>query len=258
MRPYYFIIAIALLLCSWHTYAAGNSSQMLWQKGTSFYQQKQYDSAAADLEQVAATSPYNAAVYYDLGNAYYRLNKIGPAVLNYERALRIDPSFQAAKDNLLLTQNRISNRIQAGTDIFFIRWWNSMTAPGKANIWSVIALCLFVIVIVLMAAKRLSNPGTYKLPVQVNGVLLFIFLCILILAFCASRNSMQNDTAVVMENDAPLMNADMKGKPILLVPEGTTITVKQESNNRAEVTLPDGRTGWLQTTDFRKVNISGI
>lgn len=30
-------------------------------------------------------------LFYNLGNAYYRQGKLGLAILNYERALRLDP-----------------------------------------------------------------------------------------------------------------------------------------------------------------------
>ncbi len=127
-----FSILTILLLTVINFTAAGNYNDQ-WQKGTSFYSQKQYDSAAFYFEQIAAGKPLNAEVYYNLGNAYYRLNKIPLSVLNYERALRINPDHKEAKDNLILAQNRISNHIPNAGDIFFITWWQSLTQAGQVN-----------------------------------------------------------------------------------------------------------------------------
>ena len=63
-------ITVALLLSALHCLAAGNYPS-LWQKGNSFYEQKQYDSAAVYFEQIAAVKPQNAEIYYNLGNTYY-------------------------------------------------------------------------------------------------------------------------------------------------------------------------------------------
>ena len=48
-----------------------------WAKANAFYQQKNYDSAAVYYEKIAAGKPRQAAVFYNLGNTYYRLNRIG-------------------------------------------------------------------------------------------------------------------------------------------------------------------------------------
>ena len=251
------LLSIIVLLAI-QSYAGGNNYAAQWEKGNSFYRQKQYDSAVACFEQIAALKPYNTEVYYNLGNAYFRLNKTGPAVLNYERALRADPDNKAAKDNLLVTQSRISNRIQAGGDVFFIRWWQALTRPGKANAWAIMALVSFTLLIVLIIFKRITKPGTYTLPVQVNGLLALLFVCCFLFAYCAAANARDNSGAVVMEKDAPLMNGELKGKPILLVPEGTTVHIKNEKGSWAEVSLPDGRSGWLQMSVLARIMVKGI
>ena len=174
-----FLITVALILGSLHCFADGNYSAQ-WQKGNNFYEQKQYDSAAFYYEQIAALKPLNAEIYYNLGNTYYRLNKVGFAVLNYERALKINPGYKEAKDNLLLAQGRISNNINPIGDIFFIRWWNAITMPGNATAWSVTALIIFLLFIGLLLVVRLRKT---RISVQLQGILVLLLLCFLSLAF---------------------------------------------------------------------------
>ena len=115
-----FWITPILLLYTFQLFAS--SANEWWQKGNKFYAQKQYDSAAYYYEKLAVQKPKDAVLYYNLGNSYYKLNDIGLAVLNYERALHLDPGYKDAEDNLILTQSRIANRIQGSEDIFFVRW----------------------------------------------------------------------------------------------------------------------------------------
>lgn len=244
MRKTYLITAIILISCV-HCMAAGNSYNTQWQKGTDFYQQMRYDSAQYYFEQIAALKPQNAEVYYNLGNTYYRLNKIGLAVLNYQRALHINPDFKDAKDNLALTESRINNHIPTTGNVFFIDWWHTITHANRTGAWSVAALITFVLIILAMLGRRYLKSEK-KIPVQVPGILGFICVCFLVLAFSAARNSQEADEAVVMQNDAPLMNAEHKGKPLALVPEGTTVKILDEKAGWVEVSLPDGRSGWLQ------------
>jgi tetratricopeptide (TPR) repeat protein len=233
--------------------AVGNYNAQ-WQKGAAFYQQSQYDSAAYYFEQIAALKPQNPEVYYNLGNTYYRLNKIAFAVLNYQRALQIKPDYKEAKDNLALTEARISNHIQPTNEIFFLEWWQSITHPIKTTIWSIAALFAFILIIVSLFSRRYGKAG-HRIPVQVPGIFGFICVCFLILAFAAAKRAQASNQAVVMENDAPLMNSEQKGKPLSLVPEGTTVKILDEKARPGwvEVSLPDGRSGWLQANLIDKI-----
>ena len=152
-----FLTATILLFSAAYIFAAGNTAA-LWQKGNELYKQKQYDSAAAYYEQIAAGKPCNALVYYNLGNAYYRQNKVGPAILNYQRALNADPTYKDAKDNLLLAEGRMSNHMQVVEDVFFVTWWNDLTAAARQKFWAIAALLVFIAMVGVMLANRL-RPG---------------------------------------------------------------------------------------------------
>ena len=136
---------------------AQGSPHQCWKQGNAFYQQKQYDSAAACFERIATHHPDDPKVFYNLGNTYYRLNKIGLAVLNYERALKRKPDYTQASENLALTQSRIPGFIQPVKDIFFIRWWKALTASGLIMVWSILSLILFIAFIGLLLYRRLNR-----------------------------------------------------------------------------------------------------
>lgn len=242
------VIAVYCLLFSLQS--VGSTFQTQWKKATSCYMQKQYDSAVFYFEQIAAQTPRNADVYYNLGNAYYRLNKIAPAVLNYEKALHIKPSYKEAKDNLAITQARINHGIPKSEAIFFIEWWRSLTAPANASSWATLAAASFVLSIISIWLIRYRK---FSLPVQVPGILIFVSLCALVPAFKSASRYVNPRKAVVFENDAPLMRKELKGKPVMLIPEGTTVTIEAENDSWAEVILPDGRSGWVLLEQMKKI-----
>src|SRR6185312_5721021 len=180
------IIVIFILLATLRCLAA-EPYNVLWQRGDQFYQQKEYDSAAYYFEQIAAQKPWNAEVYYNLGNTYYRLNRMGPAILNYERALRINPEYKEAKDNLVLAKSRVSNRIQNNNEIFFVQWWHFLTEGTKATMWTILSLIAFLSVLGFSLVKRLRK-GLSSIPPQLIGVLIVVWSVLLTLSFAASNN----------------------------------------------------------------------
>ena len=240
MKRYLSILFFVLaFLSTAHASAPGE----LWQKGNQAYQQKQYDSAAFFYEQLAALQP-TAIVYYNLGNVYYRANKIGPAVLNYERALHLQPGFKEAEDNLLLTQARIGNRVQTGQDIFFVRLWNSVTSGSKANLWAVVNILVLILLLGAILLKRFRNPSWLR-P-QVTGALVLVWLVFLVIAIQSAGNATRHDAAIVIQGDTPLINDTQAAKTQSLLPEGTKVFVIGKKGGRTEVKLGDGRTGWVQ------------
>ena len=68
----------------------------------SLYLKKEYYSAIKYYEESLKKDGLSSDVYYNLGNAYYRSNMLGKSILNYERALRLDPENSDAKFNLEL------------------------------------------------------------------------------------------------------------------------------------------------------------
>jgi hypothetical protein len=104
-----------------------------------------------------------------------------------------------------------------------------------------------------MLVNRTRKKGVTAIPSQLMGVLVFVWLCILALAWFSGRNAADSHKAVVMVHDAPLMNADLKGKPISLIPEGTTIRINATRGEYIEATLPDGRKGWVEVSLIDKI-----
>jgi len=238
------------VVCATTCFAAADVNPV-WQKANSFYQQKQYDSAIYYYEQLAASKPDNAPLYYNLGNAYYRSNKIGPAVLNFERALHIAPNFTAASDNLTLTQSRIANKITPVPEIFFVRWWKNMTNAANATATAVLSLLLFIVLIGILLQNRFRRPQWLR--GQMIGGLMIIWLCTLIIAVESAVHAHSRDIAVVMQSDAPLMTSNQQTKTQSLIPEGTTVKIISAKSGWVEVLLPDGRSGWLVETALERI-----
>ncbi len=238
-----FLTATIILLSIFQSTAADKLAQY-WDMANNAYRLKDYDTAAVYFEKIAGQKPKNAEVYYNLGNTYYRMNKIGPAVLNYERALLIDPDYTQAKDNLTLTQNRMSTHVPQATDIFFVQWWETLTAPRMATLWAILAFIMFSAMILLIFLRGISKIEI-NIPAQLPVLMGIIWICLLVLGYQAARTSVDSGAAVIMQNDAPLLNTEMKGKPMSLLPEGTTVKVKGTKGEYAEVIVPDGRRGYV-------------
>ncbi|MBS1590140.1 MAG: tetratricopeptide repeat protein [Bacteroidetes bacterium] len=247
------IIALSFIFFSSSQVAAENhTNQTWWQQANQLYLQKNYDSAIIYYQKIATHQPQNALVFFNLGNAYYKHNQIGLAVLNYERALRIDPDYSAAKDNLALTQKRIPNQISEPNDIFFIRWWKDLTKATLANVWAMTGFFFFIISLALTGLKRWARLSI-NLPTQLPKLLLLLSLSTLALAYVSTQRMLQHNKAVILIGETPLRTEINTTKNSLLLPEGTVLYTEKEQGNWVNVKLPDGRTGWVEKSSLEHI-----
>lgn len=75
------------------------------------YRHGDYVRAAKLYEGLVTRGVENEDLYYNLGNAYFRSGRLGPAIYNYERALRIDSGMEDARYNLEVARDAVSERV---------------------------------------------------------------------------------------------------------------------------------------------------
>lgn len=247
----HYCLLLSLILIGMSTADAANKYGPVWNKANAYYQQKKYDSAAILYTKIASQKPSNPEIYYNLGNTYYRLNDIGHAVLNYEKALKYNPSYTKASDNLYLTQSRIENRITPVRQIFFLQWWNTISAPNISNLYAIIAVLIFLTVIIYYSLRTLSKIN-YTIPIKAIVGVCVLGVLLLLISFAGADRVTSDQQAVIVHNNTLLFEKPGSSTNNI-VPIGTKVKIESTKGDYKEVTLPDGRNGWLPVAALEKI-----
>src|SRR3954471_10060416 len=146
-----FFLAAVLISCLHHGLWAADQDEFA--KANQAYAEARYDEAAAGYQELVRSGNWNATVFYNLGNAQYRLGNFGQAILNYERALALDPRHPEADANLRLARD------EARALELRKNWIERYAAMGTVKQWSIAAaaglwIALFVTVYLLLGHKR--------------------------------------------------------------------------------------------------------
>ncbi|MBU0951461.1 MAG: tetratricopeptide repeat protein [Elusimicrobia bacterium] len=171
------IFVISVLLLSYLTaFSAEDISKAvndLFVQANKAYEQNNYDQAIALYENALGRYKINNdSIYYNLGNCYYRTNKIGKAVLNYELALKINPRDEDARYNL----NYIRTLIKDIQDTNFIdKLYLLLTANELVLITLFVNICFFIFLWLFVHKK---NPA-------LKPYCLYIGIALLVLGFWA-------------------------------------------------------------------------
>ena len=223
--------------------------------GDEAYDQKQYAKAIDIYETVIEENGATSQLLYNLGNAYFRSNETGKAILCYERALRIDPTDEEIKANLEFAQNHIRDEVLEQHEIFFVAWFYAFVGLLGVNAWAIVAVSAFMLFltgIVVFLLVRNRGMRSIGLVMAVGGLMVSVFGNI---AALLTYNTLTDDTqAIVMKEEVTMMSAPGSSTALVKIHEGRKVTVTDDSiEDWKEIQLEDGTIGWVKRNDIERI-----
>lgn len=224
----------------------------LWNAGVAAYQAEQWYEAADAWESVASLGLSSPELFYNIGNAYFRQENYSRAILNYERAQRLDPSNKDIQHNLSFANEFIQDKIESVPEVFFEAWGRKICWALPSNTWSVLffiflAVALALAVTFLMGAGRLKKISFYS-----SIVMLLIALLCVDFAQWQRSDSIKNTSAIIMRAVSSVKSSpsSSSSKDLFILHEGTKVKVIDTVGEWSNIELSDGRQGWMQSSDM--------
>lgn len=219
------------------------------------YQQKDFAAAIQQYEALLQQGYRSAALYYNLGNSYYRTNDLGKAILNYERALLLDPNDADTKHNLQFVQDKLPDEIDPLPEFFLVKGWNGLGGLFSAQTWSVLALVLLWLGIAGLSLWLLGRVRLYKKIGFIAGSsLLIITLLAFNLANSRTKMMQYSGRAVVLQREIVLRSApDALSKEVFVLHSGATVQLLDQIGDWYKVSLRNGEQGWLPEQSFERI-----
>lgn len=244
-------ILLTLLFVAFGTVIAGDVNLEAWTRANQHYTAKQYDSALKYYQQIEQSGQWSTELYFNLGNTYFRLNDIGRSVLYFEKSLKLVPDNKQAKDNLALAKMRINKPVPVAEPVFFQRWWSGLLQAFGANGWAIVLLVLFCAVLViayLAARKKIAYSGRWM------AASVSLFVVVLVIALFSFNAEYNNERAVVLQEQTPILDQPKAGGRISgNVSEGTTVHLIESQAGYEHIELPNGRRGWVLKASIEKI-----
>ena len=139
------------------------------------YKKEKYEQAAVAYEKILKKEGVAAAVYYNLGNCYYKMDEIPRAVLNYERALLLSPGDEDIRANLVLARSKTIDKTTLASEMFFVTWWRAVVNSMSVQAWTTLAIAAFVLMLVgILLYCFVSTIAVRKVGVYGAFVMLFL------------------------------------------------------------------------------------
>ena len=234
--------------------AADDLADSLWNAGTAAYQDGHWADAMQAFGELSASGIESAQVYYNLGNAAFKAGETPQAILNYERALKLDPSFDDARFNLEFANSRIQDKIDAIPELFIKAWLRKVCYALGSNAWAVLSLLMLSGALALLLLFLLGRSSGARRTGFFGAIAAFLlFLGCLGFARWQSRDYFRADSAIVMRPVSSVKSSPSGGtaaKDLFVLHEGTKVRVLDSVGDWCNIELSDGRQGWLPVSDI--------
>ncbi len=224
-------------------------------RANDFYAKGNYQAAAQEYEKILKEEGFSPELYYNLGNAYYKMNEIGKAILNYERALRLSPRFEDARFNLQMAQQKLVDNISESSTFFIQRWLTSLINFCTSNQWFIISFILFVVTLICVFIFFFKREVSVR-KIALSCGIVFLILTIVCLIFSGIRKNeeVNHNQAIILSGVVTVKSApDQSGTDLFQLHEGTKVTIKSSLGNWVEIKIANGSVGWLETKDMEVI-----
>lgn len=227
----------------------------LMEKGNEHYTAGEYAEAIAAYNEILNSNKESASLYYNLGNAYYKNGEYTQAILNYERAKLLDPNDEDIQFNLDLANQHIVDAIDPLPQVFFVRWWNSITNKLSVDQWARVSVISFILFLFLAGLFFFSRSGLLKRLSFWAGILIIV-ISIFSFNFAARHKKRMNEHnfAIVTQASVTVKSSPSdSGTDLFLIHEGLKVEVKDQLSGWMEIRLSDGNQGWLPASSIEKI-----
>lgn len=248
-------VAALLLLFSIPLFSRADDYRTLFKQGNEAYKKARYQQAISLYGQILNTGCHSEEVYFNLGNAYFKLGDIPSALLNYEKAHKLAPGDEDVNFNIYFANSKTSDKVEPAPDFFATRWWHNIILHYSIRTLSALSILLFIAGSCLLVLYLFTNVVLLKKAAFYLGVL--VLFSGLLTVFIANRqvhyfNDYQQ--AIIFSGSINVRSAPVdQAVTLFVLHEGTKVNVLDNNNGWLKIQLANGTEGWIHEADIKDI-----
>lgn len=217
------------------------------QKANELYAANEFSKAIELYENIVNQGNESYILYFNLGNSYYKNGEITKAILNYERANKLNPNDGDIKFNLELMNQFVVDKIDPLPRPFFVKGMENTINLFTSNQWAKISLIGFALTLILALTYLFSRHLTFR-KISFTLSIFVLAITIITFVFSAKQKSIltQHNYAIIFSPTVTVKASPAdSGTDLFVIHEGLKVQLIDNLNNWIEIRIEDGNTGWV-------------
>ena len=232
------------------------SMESVFKQGNSAYNKAEYQKAISLYEQTLKMGQFSAELYYNLGNAYYKLNNIAESIYYFEKAKQLDPNDEDIIINSNFAKNMTIDAIEKLPESQIVIFQKKIYGIFNFSYWSYLTVILFWIFsgffLVYVFIKSASLKQTFFFIAF--GILIFFMISFLI-TYSIEEKEKNTNFAILFSNQKDIWSEPNQQAELLFsLHEGTKVEVLDILENWKKIRIANGSEGWIENASLRYLN----
>ena len=247
------LVIVVIVMSVW---SIRGQSTDFFSLGNALYNEGKYAEAIDAYQNILDGNQHSAELYFNMANAHYKLNNIGPSIFYYEKALQLKPNDNEILNNLNFAQNMTIDAIGKVPEVGFSKLFNNVINLLSYNGWALMGIVGVFTFVILFLIYRFTYLSSQKRVAFVLSVLaLTIAFVSLFMAFQRQHLDGKDQPAIVYVQESRVkMEPNRRSEEAFRLHEGTKVQVVDVLDDWYKIKLSDGSIGWLVSEDIRPLN----
>lgn len=215
--------------------------------GNKLYQNGKYQDAITEYELASNGTLQSAELYFNLGNCFYKLHKVAPAVFNFEKALQLSPNDTEIQTNLEFARKMAIDDIKVVSKVGFGKLVQDFTSSYHYNTWAWVSVIQSFAFLLLFIGYYFSRTAIKKRIFFLGMFTVILGILISIFSSLFEKNRLLNEKPAIVFAEAIEVKSEPKklSTTAFMLHEGTKVYVIESVANWKKIQLTDETTGWV-------------
>lgn len=225
----------------------------LFVSANELYRNGAFKEAIKKYKKIESQEMVSSELYLNLGNAYYRLNKVGPTIFYYEKALKLNPLNVDVKNNLVFAKRLALDNIEEVPKTVFQKFNTNYLQKLSYNEWAIVAVVFsFSTSIFFLFFYFGYSSRKKRIYFTTSGISLILLIFSVFITYSQYSLTKKNKEAIVFVQKTEVRNAPtLNSEEIFTLHEGTKVIVLDAIDNWKKIKLVDGKQGWIIADEIK-------
>lgn len=246
------LIYLVLMLIG---FSGSAQNQTFFERANAAYADGNYEEAAELYREILDKGEASVAVHYNLGNSYYKLNRIAPSIYHFEKALQLKPGDEDVMNNLQFARNMAIDAIEEPKEEGFSEFITSTTAIFSPTGWGWTAIVCMLVFVAFFLAYYFSRKALFKRVFFITGMFFLLVAISSAVIGTIKQNILENRSfAIVFSEEVEVKSEpNVRSGEVFTLHEGAKVKVTEDFQEWYEIELPNGSQGWLKKSDLKRL-----
>jgi len=235
---------LSLFICS-----QSFASEQMFEQGNKQYVNENYSAAISLYDSILTSGLESSELYYNLGNCYYKTNDWANAIWHYEKSLQLNNNEKIIH-NLELARLKIIDRIEPLPQLFYKKWWITLTQTLSTHFWQILAFLGIGLIFILQLISQFTALKS-KLTTKIFSAITVI---ILLITQTSYHNNFTKKEAIIFSETITVNSAPTSSSTNLFtLHAGSKVEIIDGIGDWINIKIANGNSGWIAQNSIKEL-----